>query len=414
MHGGAVEEASRRAVALEVWLGLRKVQRLTGCTTKTLYTFLEVLEPFLVTGCTSKEIKKAEKELCGRSGANVIKLNGCVDCTHIFEPDHEDTVCPHCGHPRYDDDGQPNEVGFYFPLRDQFNGLLSIPAYREALLHEWRRSKSPSHMSDVYDSPRWREKMGSPTPRLERVAIQGCVDSMPAHNRKNAGSVKPLQYVVLSLPPWIRYKPKHMLTQMLVVSHLKGDSAKKYYDWAATYEINDLHTTGVRGVRVIFYGMTLDTPGRREILCMQKESAFYPCPHCLHTWQPGMRDQLCNGYRRFLALDSPWRKREFVLRGHFGVNLKYMFRDEETRDAPAQRTSGSVVTMIDLATSNRPFCGHKGPPFLVKWIAADWEDQMCDCMHDIKCFLEMLSKGLVGCRNNGMYKGWALRDHQHR
>ena len=187
----------------------------------------------------------------------------------------------------------------------KFNGLLSIPAYRESLLHEWRRSKSPSHMSDVYDSPRWREKMGPPTPRLERVAIQGCVDSMPAHNRKNAGSVKPLQYVVLSLPPWIRYKPKHMLTQMLVVSHLKGDSAKKYYDWAATYEINDLHTTGVRGVRVIFYGMTLDTPGRREILCMQKESAFYPCPHCLHTWQPGMCDQLCNRYRRFLALDSP-------------------------------------------------------------------------------------------------------------
>ena len=70
---------------------------------------------------------------------------------------------------------------------------------------------------------------------------------------------------------------------MLIVAHLKGDAAKKYYDWAATYEINDLHLTGVNGVRVIMYGMTLDTPGRRELLAMQKETAFYPCPHCLAT-----------------------------------------------------------------------------------------------------------------------------------
>ena len=397
-----------RATALDVWLSLRKVQRLTGCTNKTLYTFLEVLEPYLVTGCTRKEIRAAEKDLCARSGANAIKLNGCVNCNHIFEPDHEDAECPHCDHPRYDDDGVPNEVGFYFPLRDQLAGMLSIPAYRHLLLHEWRRSKSPSLMSDVYDSPRWHEKMGPPTQTLERIAIQGCVDSMPAHNRKNAGSVKPVQYVVLSLPPWLRYKAKNMVTQMLVVSDLKGDSARKYYDWAATYEINDLHTRGVDGVRVIFYGMTLDTPGRREMLCMQKESAFYPCPHCLHTLQPGMRDQLKNGFRCFLVKTSLWRKCEFVVRG-----LKYQFRDEEERDVPALRTDKTVATMIGLTGPNRPFMGHKAAPFLMKWLAADWEGQMCDWMHDIKCFLEMLLKGLVGSGSNGMYKGWN-KDHAHR
>ena len=397
-----------RAAALEVWLRLRKVQRLTGCTNKTLYVFLEVLEPFLVTGCTTKEIKQAEKDLCARSGAKTIKLNGCVDCNHIFEPEHEDTECPDCGHPRYDDDGQPNEVGFYFPMRDQIAGLLSIPPYKELLLHEWRRSKSRSVMSDVYDSPRWRAKMGPPTPTVQRIGIQGCVDSMPAHNRKNAGSVKPVQYVVLSLPPWLRYKAKNMVTQMLVVSHLKGDAAKKYYDWAATYGMNDLHTTGVHGVRVIFYGMTLDTPGRREILAMQKESAFYPCPHCLHTLQPGMRSQLCNGFRRFLAKTSLWRKCEFVFRG-----LKYMFRDEETRDVPPERTAKTVAVMLDLVRPNRPFCGHKGLPFLIKWVGVDWEAQMCDWMHDIKCFLEMLLKGLVGYHRGGMYGGWN-KDHLHR
>lgn len=409
--GGEAPALGGEASALDVWLSLRKVQRLTACTTKTLYTFLEIMEPHLVIGCTTKQIKKAEKELSARSGAEAIKLNGCVgaNCGYVFEPEHQDTHCPSCGNPRYNDDGQPNEVAFYFPLRDQLASLLSIPEYRELLLHEWRRPKLPNLMSDVYDSPRWREKMGPPTPTLERIGIQACVDGMPAHNRKNAGSVKPHQNVILSLPPWLRYKSKHMLNQMLVGSHLKGDALKKYYDWVATYEMNDLHTRGVNGVRVILFGMTLDTPGRREVLSMQKETAFYPCPHCLHTWQPGLRSQTYNGYRRFLPLDSPWRQREFVHRG-----LKYMFRDVEERSVAAERTDASVATMIGLATPRKPFCGHKALPLLTKWLGADWSGQMCDWMHDLKCFLEMLLKGMVGSRSIGMYKGWGTKDHQHR
>ena len=399
------------ASALEVWLALRKVQRLTACTTTTLYTFLDIMDPYLVTGCTTQEIKTAEKELCARSGATMIKLNGCVgpNCMHVFEPKDKDTHCPDCEHPRYNDVGRPNEVGFYFPLRDQLASLLRIPAYKEALGHEWRRSKSDHLMSDVYDSPRWREKMGPPTPKVERIAIQGCVDGVPAHNRKNAGSVKPWQYTILSLAPWQRYKAINMLNMMLILANLKGDAAKKYYDWAAAYEINDLHLNGVNGVRVILYGMTLDTPGRRELLAMQKETSFYPCPHCLHTWQPGLRAQTYNGYRCFLPMDSPWRLSEFVHRG-----LKYMFRDNEERDIPTERTDKIVAKLIGLVTATKPFMGHKALPFLSKILAADWSGQMCDWMHDLKCFLEMLLKGLVGLRSNGMYSGWAQKDHQHR
>ena len=42
-----------------------------------------------------------------------------------------------------------------------------------------------------------------------------------------------------------------MLVQMLIPSELKGQCAKKYYDWAANYEMNALHTYGVDGVRVL-------------------------------------------------------------------------------------------------------------------------------------------------------------------
>ena len=47
--------------------------------------------------------------------------------------------------------------------------------------------------------------------------------------------------------------------------------------------MTDLYVNGVDGVRVIYYGTTLDTPGRRELCNMQAVTAFYPCPHCLHN-----------------------------------------------------------------------------------------------------------------------------------
>ena len=79
---------------------------------------------------------------------------------------------------------------------------------------------------------------------LERIAVQLCVDGVEPFNCSSvAESVKPLQYTVLSLGPRIRYKLGYMLLQMLIPATLKGQEARKYYDWAATYEMNDLHGT---------------------------------------------------------------------------------------------------------------------------------------------------------------------------
>ena len=83
-----------------------------------------------------------------------------------------------------------------------------------------------------------------------------------------------------------------MIVHALIPAQLKSQAAKKYYDWLGVNEITPLHREGVDGVRVIVYGNTLDTPGRREVLNMQTVTAFYPCPHCLHTWEPGMRSSL--------------------------------------------------------------------------------------------------------------------------
>lgn len=257
--------------------------------------------------------------------------------------------------------------------------------------------------------------MGPIGNQLSRIVLHSCVDGVPAfdkQNCKNVGSVKPIQYFVGNLAPWLRYKKRYMLLHALIPSHLKGAAAKKYYDWIGTNEMTPLYRDGVGGVKVIMYGNTNDTPGRRELLNMQAVTAFYPCPHCLHSWQPGLRGQTYGGYRRFLPQGSAWRNKTFRFMG-----LRYEFRDEETRAPPLLRNDKNVALMAARGTLRRPFMGHKGVSFFSTWEGVDWAGNFCDKMHDVKLLCEMTLKGLVGTgSSNGMYKEWATkkRDTCHR
>ena len=112
--------------------------------------------------------------------------------------------------------------------------------------------------------------------------------------------MKPWVHFVCNLPPWLRYRAENMLVQAIIPAKLKDQAARKYYNFAASFEMNRLYREGVNGVRVVLYGTSLDSPGRRELLAMQLVSAYYCCPTCLHTWQPGPFKQLvCGGYRLF-------------------------------------------------------------------------------------------------------------------
>ena len=216
--------------------------------------------------------------------------------------------------------------------------------------------------------------------------------------------MKPGQLLMLSYPPWIRYKAESILVQMLVPDKLKGQAAKKYYDFAAKYEMHRLHDVGVDGVRLIMLGDTLDSPGRRELLNMQSVTAFYPCPWCLHTWQPGLRAQVYGGFRQFLAPSSLWRRKSFVYKGQ-----TYWFRDVETRPRPMRRTDATVRASLVQTTQRRPFCGHKGSPLLELW-RTDWGRSCCDEMHDLKCMSGICLRTLVGDSGEYVWK----KDATHR
>ena len=200
-------------------------------------------------------------------------LNGCVGYNdHVFGPTSRDETCPKCGHPRFDAEGKPHEVCWFFPLREQIRSLMQIPHFRESLMYEkvhrrLRRCLTDNFMCDIFDSPRWQEFAGPPGNDLTRIVLHGCVDGCPMFDREQVESAKPLQHFFANLPPWLRYKLRYVLVHALIPAELKGQSAKKYYDWFGT-EMTDLFRNGVDGVRIMLYGTTLDTPGRRKLLNM--------------------------------------------------------------------------------------------------------------------------------------------------
>ena len=71
-----------------------------------------------------------------------------------------------------------------------------------------------------------------------------CVDAIPAFAAGTL-SLKPMEFINLSLPPGIRSKAENIMLLMLLPASLaKGRAQKKYYDFAADFELNDLATTG--------------------------------------------------------------------------------------------------------------------------------------------------------------------------
>ena len=251
----------------QMWSDLRVVQRRTFCSTKTLEAVAGAVCPALNIRTLQRQ---TDRKLNERAGAVCLQLHGCVWCNKfVFLPDNKACVCPKCGGARYNEDSVPYEVCTYFPLEPQVRKLLELPNFRWLLGYEYRRPANPKFMTDVYDSPMWHKLFGPPDAKQIRVVLQLAVDGIPAFSVSNGVSVKPWGYMILSLAPHLRVRAGNFLLQCLIPSRLKGQAAKKYYDFAAYYEMNRLHDEGIDGVRVVVYGTTLDTPARAELLQLQ-------------------------------------------------------------------------------------------------------------------------------------------------
>ena len=216
-----------------------------------------------------KTFRKCDNEIKKLAGVNFFRLDGCPKCNrHVYTPEDRRTRCPVvkangevCGAPRFDNKGKAFETVFYFPLAPRLRSLLSVKSYVQMLQHEHERPKptNPNLMADVYDSEGWQEFMGPPTFPIMRIGLQFCIDAIPAFAAGTL-SLKPAEFINLSLPPGIRNKSANILLLMLMPASLgKGQCQKKYYDFAAQFELNDLARKG-----------------RCEILCVLSRTLALP------------------------------------------------------------------------------------------------------------------------------------------
>lgn len=162
---------------------------------------------------------------------------------------------------------------------------------------------------------------------------------------------------------------------------------------------------------------------------MQSCQSYQSCPVCTHKWSPGSlvgkRQCVCDGYRRFLSIQSRARQKNFTYKGHeyqyrFVIRIgkidksnayththtqciAYMHthinrRIVEERPAPKKRDDAFVRRAVGIATEKKPFLGHKSPPLLCRWPGYSWVRMnvpeimhgqffLTEIMHDLTCYI---------------------------
>merc|ERR1711937_1007720 len=368
----------------------------------------------------SKSLDAVDKKMAQAAGCSFLRLNGCPECRHhVHGQGDERTHCPHvnekhevCGKPRYDERGVPFEEVFYFPLIPRLRALLRTKQFRKLIQHEIERPCNPSILSHIYDSPAWKKFAGQAgSERIDRILLQFCIDGIPAFAAGTL-SLKPAEFINLNLPPALRCKSENIMLFMLIPATLKH--CKKYYDFAATYELNELYEQGVEGVKVRVFGTTMDTKGREELLGMQAIQSYQSCPVCIGEWSPGSlvgrKQCIFDGFRRFLPPTSRGRKKTFLYKGH-----EYQYRCEDRRPKPASRDEDFVRHAVYLATTAQPFAGHKSIPHLANWPGYGWYRMNTpEPMHDGKNACDNIMTTIVGhVSNAGKYDKWK-KDAKHR
>ena len=119
-------------------------------------------------------------------------------------------------------------------------------------------------ITDVYDSSAWQKFMGPVQYPNRRLGLVGCGDGIPAFAAGTL-SLKPWMHMNMSLPPGVRSKVKYMLLWMLMQESIKPLAQRKYFDWAAAFEMNELFDKGIDGVLIKIFSTSMDTKGREEL-----------------------------------------------------------------------------------------------------------------------------------------------------
>ena len=154
---------------------------------------------------------------------------------------------------------------FYFPLKPRLEALMETKVYFNMCQHEFFRPKNKDILTDVYDSPAWKDFMGPCNYPNKRLGLLGCGDGFPAFDAGTL-SLKPWMFKNMSLAPSARSKTKYMLLYMLFQDSIKAEQQRKYFEFAAHYELRGLFDEGIKGgIKVKVFSTAMDTKGREEL-----------------------------------------------------------------------------------------------------------------------------------------------------
>jgi len=105
-------------------------------------------------------------------------------------------------------------------------------------------------------------------------------------------SLQPVMNIVLSLPPWLRYKADNILVSMLIPSELSATAQKKYFDKVVANDYNPMFEDGLinsfdETIRVQIFAQVLDLKGKEKFFNQVSVQSYVGCSHCVAHFDKG-------------------------------------------------------------------------------------------------------------------------------
>lgn len=333
-----------------------------------------------------------------------VYLHGCVGlgCDKVWRETDPGNVCPKCRTQRFDGNGKAREFVVWFPLAQRFESLLKCEQYCEAIRHECRRPQGdPDYITDVYDCAWWKKLMGRVTRcKITRMGLLLCLDGFPAFHGKHKGSISlmPVEFINLSLPPHLRYDPDNIMMWMLIPHEMSANNQLKYFKYVSLQELNPLQTRGAPGpdgpVHIKLFGASLDLKGKEKFYNQISVTGYCGCSTCSVHFDKGPKGPISACSRRFLPAGHPLRAKTCTFEGQ-----RFTFRNEETRTAPAKKTTQTIFTFLAFVRQLgvEHYLGQRGPPMLMSMQGFKYECfNILEWMHNLKCAFDNFCDLLVG------------------
>ena len=210
----------------------------------------------------------------------------------------------------------PFEEVIHYPLKSRLEALMRCEAFEFSMGYEsWRPQSEDGIVSDVYDCAQWKSTFGSAPPLndpvIRSIKLLFCYDGIPAHNYPGAKSLIPGEFIILSHPPWLRYKQDNILISFLFPDGLSAKAQKKFFDKIIEDDLEPVFTQGIceGTIQVEIFGHTLDLKGREKFLNQISVQSYVGCSHCRAVFPKGCGGPRFGIARRYLPEDHPLRVR---------------------------------------------------------------------------------------------------------